>query len=208
MTIKLVKASIIIIAEAHNPSIISPDWLKGNNIISEDPKQFIHTPDFSVFETAIINIVLDRQRLQITLKKLNNKNLQYIMNIAKNYVKLLPHIPYKQLGINFDWLIEKFDEEKLPQIKPKIGSITSLDKIIDGDELAFGLKIIAKNNPYTLKLTIDPASENALICKFNYHHEINELKDDIIIEYLDKLTLLYNNSKGITENISIGENPK
>jgi len=69
MKIKLGRADIVILALAHNPSIISPQWLKENHLITEEPKQFVHTPDFSLFDSETFSLIADRQRLQVTAKK-------------------------------------------------------------------------------------------------------------------------------------------
>jgi len=46
MDVKLRRADIVIMASAHNPSIVDPHWLKANGLVAEDPKHFVHTPDF------------------------------------------------------------------------------------------------------------------------------------------------------------------
>ena len=202
---KLVKASIVIVANVHNPSIVSPEWLKKFDFIKEEPLQFIHTPDFSAIETEIFNLIADRQRLQITLKRINKKNLLFMMKLVQKYVEILPHIPFRSLGLNFDWLIEKFDENKLPHIQLNVGNIKNFKEVFPGHNVNFGLRIFAIKKPYALKLTVDPTSKNTLICMFNYHHEVVELSADIIVEYLNQIEELYTNSKEITDRISKGE---
>ncbi len=101
MEIKIERADIVIVASAHNPSIVSPQWLKGKKLIVEDPKQFVHTPDFSLFDSETFSLVVDRERLQITAKKKDSGTLKSLASVGSGYIDLLPHVPYKSVGLNF-----------------------------------------------------------------------------------------------------------
>lgn len=43
MDVKLKRADIVIMASAHNPSIVDPRWLKDNGLVAEDPN-FLREP--------------------------------------------------------------------------------------------------------------------------------------------------------------------
>jgi len=135
MASKFIRANVVIIAEAHNPSILSPDWLKRNEVITEDPNQFILTPDFAVFESKSFNLMVDRQRWQLNTKRVNPSSIESLSTIATKYFDLLPHIPYLKLGMNFDWLIEEDENGSPPKITPMIGSLTDLSSIFPNHNL-------------------------------------------------------------------------
>jgi hypothetical protein len=138
MGIKLERADIVIVASAHNPSIVSPQWLKEKKLIVEGPKQFVHTPDFSLFDSETFSLVEDRERLQITAKKQDRETLKSLASVGSGYINLLPQVPYKSLGLNFMWLAESNEGEVLPKIKVSIGFINNLASILTDHELNYG----------------------------------------------------------------------
>ena len=201
MKIKLERADIVIVADAHNPSIASPQWLKEKGLIVEEPKQFIHTPDFSFFDSETFSLMVDRQRLQIMAKKQDIDTLEKLSNVGKRYVELLPHIPYRALGLNFVWLSDIDEEKYFPKINVIINSINDLSYILPGHEIDCGCIIYASKKPYLLKLTINPQGNHALVFNFNYHHEVRGLEINIITDYINNLLSLYRNSREIVEKI-------
>jgi hypothetical protein len=144
MEIKLRRADIVIIASAHNPGIVSPQWLKEKKLIVEDPKQFVHTPDFSLFDSETFSLVVDRERLQITTKKKDSGTLKSLASVGSGYIDILPHVPYKSVGLNFVWLAESNEGEVLPKIKISIGSINNLSSTLTDHELNYGCIIYAR----------------------------------------------------------------
>jgi len=199
------RADIVILASAHNPSIIAPQWLKDNSLIIEEPKHFIHTPDFSLFQSESFSLVVDHQRLQITAKKQDKGSLKSLANIASNYVKLLPHIPCRSLGLNFVWSIEIDEGEKLPKIGLNINK-SDLMLVFEGHEVDYGGIIHARKGPYTLKLVIEPQGKNTLVHNFNYHHELSGMSVEGFAKLIDYFLTRYEDSSRIVKGLySIGE---
>jgi hypothetical protein len=202
---KFRRADIVIIASAHNPSIIAPQWLKDNSLIIEEPRHFVHTRDFSLFESESFSLVIDHQRLQITAKKQDKGSLMSLANIAANYVKLLPHIPYRSLGLNFVWSIEVDEGEKLPKIGLNINK-GDLASVFEGCKVDYGGIVYARMEPYMLKLVIEPQGENTLIHNFNYHHELGAVSIADLTRLIDNLLIRYEDSSRIVTALSsIGE---
>ena len=146
MNIILKRADIVILASNHNPSIISPEWLKENELILETPLYSIQTPDFSFYDSQTYSLIIDRQRLQITLKKQDIKSLLKLSNIEARYVELSPFIPYNSLGINFVWIAEFDANESIPKIHISINSAVNLETIFKDHDLNFGYLIFASKN--------------------------------------------------------------
>ena len=138
----LKNVNTVIIASSHNPSILSPEWLKKYKLIEETLKTFAHTPDFSLFESESFQIIIDRQRLQITAKKKDKSSLMSLAKITKQYIKLLPHIPYKSLGINFVWEIQN-KKDKVFDIKTTINK-KKFNPVFKDHKIDIGSIIYAK----------------------------------------------------------------
>ena len=105
MNLTLSNFSIVVLAQAHNPSILNPDFLKNNDIVSTDfkTKNVICTPPVAqvVYEEGI-SIVADFERLQFIdtiLERIPESSP--IPGIAVRYIKTLPHVRYTACGINF-----------------------------------------------------------------------------------------------------------
>lgn len=200
MDVKLRRADIVIMASAHNPSIVDPRWLKDNGLVAEDPKHFVHTPDFSMFDSELISLIVDRERLQITAKKTNRDQLKSLADMGIGYLDLLPHTPYQALGLNFVWHTEADAGESIPKIDIKIGSVGDLSNILTDHKLNYGSIIYARRDPYLLRLRIEPQGESMLIYNFNYHHEIKGIDIEKVKNFLGNFTNLYEHSKTVVEN--------
>jgi hypothetical protein len=192
------RANIVILASAHNPSIINPQWVK-EHLITEEPLNFVNTPEFSLFESENYSLMVDRERMQITAKKTTSEILKSLSEIAIKYIELLSHIPYKSLGFNFGWFVDK----NIPNIKIKLSSADDLSNIMKNHDLKYGFIVHAKSDNYLLKLITEPQGENMLTYNFNYHHEVDE-KNEGIIEYLSSFMKLYKHSQEIVENTLVG----
>lgn len=207
MDVRLMNADIVIAATAHNPSILSPDWLKETKLISDEPTNFIHTPDLSVFESNKLSLIVDRQRMRLLAKKFDMESLEAIKKIAISYIDLLPNIPYKAYGANFIWLIKANAGESIPGIHIKINESNSIGDVLSGHELSYGCIIKAKRSPYLLKLILEPLERNSLSINFNYHHEIGKEKENLV-EYIKNYINLLSYSQNIVDSITKGGQSK
>lgn len=105
MKLDLTNFSIVVIAQANNPSILNPDFLRNNSIVdaSFTPVNVVCTqPVAQVSYAEGISIIADFERLQFVdteLKRIPNDSP--IPKIATQYVKVLPHVKYTAAGINF-----------------------------------------------------------------------------------------------------------
>ncbi len=200
METKFGRASVVIIASALNPSIIAPQWLKDNSLIIEEPKHFINTPDFSLFESESFLLVVDNRRLQINARKEDRSSLISLANIASEYVKLVQNISYKALGLNFVWNIEIKEEEKLPKIELNINK-GDLMQVFEGHEIDYGGIIYARKKPYVLKIVIEPMGENILVHNFNYYHELGDMSVKDIVSLIDSFLTRYEDSLRVVKGL-------
>jgi len=191
---------MVLLAEAHNPSILSPDWLKRNKVITENPNQFVLTPDFAVFDSKSFNLVVDRQRLQLNAKKATPVTLNELVTIITKYLTLLPHIPFLRLGLNFEWVVEEDEKNPPPEINLTIGSTKDFQAIFPQHDLCYGSIIYAKKEAYRLQLTIEPTDENALIYKFNFDYNVKDIAIDKIKEFVENYPELYKFASTIVDN--------
>ncbi len=200
MESKLRRADIIVIAAGHNPSIVSPQWLRENSLINEPPSHFVHTPDFSVFESESFSLTVDHQRLQIVAKKQSESSIGSLAAVAGKYVSLLKHIPYRALGLNLVWSVEIGSNATLPDIVLRLNN-GDPTLAFPGHKVAFGGIIYAQKESYILKVTIERQGENSLVHNFNYHHEIASVPNEGIVGLTNSLAERFKDSAAIIHTL-------
>lgn len=132
-TMWLHSVSVVITAESHNPSILNKDFLVTEGIVPKEwaVRETIITPAASTVQYANgIRWLVDQQRLEIS-RELDVALHEYadsqIHDLAVSYVKKLPHVPYRSLGLNctvsvmredpLQWLTDRFLSVDLPDVK-------------------------------------------------------------------------------------------
>ena len=194
----LVNTNTVIIASSHNPSILSPEWLKKHKLTEESAKTFVNTPDFSLFKSESFQIIIDRQRLQITSKKKDKYSLMSLARITKQYIKLLPHIPYQSLGINFVWEIQN-KKDKVFDIKTTINK-KKFNLVFKDHKIDIGSIIYAKMPAYRLKMVFQPQDNQHFIVDCNFHYDISKYSIDKILKIPDNLIDFFNYTKKSIES--------
>ena len=198
MEVKIYKASIIIIASSHNPSILSPQWFSDNKLHDKKPEKFVNTYDFSFLDFEDLSVVVDKNRFTISAKLLNTQTLKKLSEISSQYIKLLQHNPYKALGLNFGW---KVNSDNI-RIDLNINGNTKKDvsRFLEEDKIKFGGMIYAKKESFDLSIRIEPR-ENTILNNFNYHHNIENLYIEKIISLIENYESLFNYSKHFLEKL-------
>ena len=116
--VALVERSCVVVANAHNPSIMNHDWLVRNAVFPDAEWEWADPPITTLPLSRIcyrnrVEVRLDSERLMIKASQLGASGLsdvgQTIQAIAVNYVNTLPHIPYVAVGNNFRALLECAD---------------------------------------------------------------------------------------------------
>ena len=127
--VQLHNVSVVIAAKFHNPSILNKDFLENKKIVPKnwETVETISTPAVSVIRYGNgITWMVDQQTLEINQEcdipfkdRVNDK----IHDLAKSYVEILPHVPYKSIGLNcivsianedpLRWMTQKFLDAQL-----------------------------------------------------------------------------------------------
>lgn len=103
-----ISSAVVVVAKAHNPSILHPAFLKAQKIVSEQWEllgQSLSTPAISIVKYSNgISFVAENTRLVI---REDSQSLTHVVQeLATKYVESLPHVHYTAVGINFDGFIE------------------------------------------------------------------------------------------------------
>jgi len=168
--LRLTKATIVILAQSHNPSIISPEWVRRVLSIDESPGNFVHTPPFSIFDSTSYLLTVDTARLELVSKSLDDEHISATGRVASAYLRALPHIPYKTLGMNYIWTysLEKTDK-RLPQLRLEIDGL-DLEKTFKAQNIRYGGILRIAYKPYILTVNINYEGEQTVIFNYNFSY--------------------------------------
>ena len=191
------KINIIIIARNYNPSIVSKDWVLDKALLTEPIDNFTHTPLFSFVENKSHSLIVDSDRLQISVKILSPENIEELPKIAKKFILALPETPYKMMGFNYTYQVKEENDSLRKLFSP---NEKSLEQIF-GFECQLGGTIVFKfKEIFHARVNISPIKtdeEKSRKIDFNFHTEIQDKKE--ILQGLN----LYSETKKKAESIII-----
>jgi len=113
MTARLFQFSGVVVGQAHNPTILNPDFLAAEGIVPKSwnwsVSETITTPPLAMVRYSNgTTITVEPHKLQVTDPNVENgpRNSK-VMEIASAYVRVLPHVRYTAAGNNFQSLIQR-----------------------------------------------------------------------------------------------------
>lgn len=111
MEVRPVEFSVVVAANDHNPTILNPDFLDRQDIVSaawgwKVAGNPITTPPFAaVSYDSGVTVSVETNRLQVRDVKSTPESSK-ALDIARKYVEILCHVRYSAVGINFRSLAE------------------------------------------------------------------------------------------------------
>ena len=129
MTARLFQFSGVVVGQAHNPTILNPDFLAAEGIVPKSwnwsVSETITTPPLAIVRYSNgTTITVEPHKLQVTDPNAENgPHNSKVIEIASAYVRVLPHVRYTASGNNFQSLIQRdAPEEYLKSRFLKVGS--------------------------------------------------------------------------------------
>lgn len=180
MTLSLIGANIVLLAKNHNPSIVSKEWLTQNKIITEQILDFTHLPVISVIDTNNFNLMVDQDRLQLSLKKVDQKNLETLPQIISKYIDQLPETPYTTIGFNYSYRLENVQKKLKDVFLINDKRLTE----IFSEDYAFGGIIKFVFGDFGVTFTTDQIEDKEIRGGFNFHFKSSKRGE--IIKKLSK----------------------
>lgn len=204
-------ASIVIIAQLFNPSILTEAWINKYDII-ELPKLEgvrIFSPNVVQFQTSEVGVQVTPQKMQIVFNTHNPKeDILIHKDIAIKTVNLLPHTPFQSLGLNFDFFIIEPPGEIFNEYNKKLlGSGDSkLSQEFSSSDVKYGRYFSKNHGDARLKLNIVPVQriddkKDLIKFSFNFHHDITNYEVDKrcarLVELISRWKSLYDFSRNL-----------
>lgn len=180
MEFPLIRANLVVLAKNHNPSIVSKEWLTKNKIIEEQVTNFTHLPVVSVINTNNFSLVVDQERLMLSVKKINSDNLKTLPQIILKYINQLPETSYTAIGFNYHYRVE------IGQKKLKDVLLINDKRLVEifSENYTFGGIITFHFNDFVVTLTFRPISNTEIRAEFNFHFKCNN-RDEMTKKLLE-----------------------
>lgn len=180
MRIDLVEFSIVVVAQSNNPTILNPDFLRHNGIVSadralHDDQPPLTTPMLSqvAFEDGL---VVRANPATITFAQaadgLARENID-CPAVAMGYLRTIPHVPYTALGVNPKAVIRNPPFTRLSKMLPAEGGWMTFGPNVP----RFELKATYQMEDRQIALALQEAQTkqgDALLCTANIHREVEE----------------------------------
>lgn len=208
--------NIVIVAKNLNPSIFTQIWLAKIGVFEEDEfeKESFFSPTAVNIQTPNVDLLIVPDRLQLKFKT-DEKQEEIITKTIGNIVKALPHTPYTAIGLNFDLILEPFDQSQYPKAIRELflSDNNPIGGIFNTDDSRFGTYMSREVFEMRLKLNILPTKivsgdekveKEVLNFRFNFHKAIDNLEKavDIVIETANKWSQAKKMSEDIVMEIS------
>jgi len=197
--------NVVILAKSHNPSILNPDFLRINGIVPSDweAKEVLTTPAFATVRyPANVVFLLDQERLEVRKEcDTSFQNNYDVHNFAARYVKVLPHVSYTSVGLNWHVSVEMDEPERFITgrfVRPEVWKGSGAELRQSSVKLSFQIENAVCNVNFSPGKAKMPGREYypAIIINVNFHYDGPFTPDriDVIIkewknmeEYLKEL---------------------
>ncbi|MBM4273368.1 MAG: hypothetical protein FJ128_12830 [Deltaproteobacteria bacterium] len=172
--------NVVILAKSHNPSILNPDFLRINDIVSSDweANEILTTPAFATVRyPAGVVFLLDQERLEIRKECAASFQDNYdVHNFAVRYAKVLPHVSYTSVGLNWHISAEMAEPGMFITdrfVRPEAWKESGAKPMQSSVKLSFKMKDTLCNLNFSPGKAKIPGREYypAVIINANYHYD-------------------------------------
>ncbi|MBP1630793.1 MAG: hypothetical protein H6Q15_1686 [Bacteroidetes bacterium] len=182
LTKEIKSQTIVIIAENFNPSIFNQHWLIKNGFVEENQmKNYVFSNEVAQFYTDDYKFLVAQNQIQFSLTNHSKDLFLVLESFLIKVLQKLKEVPYKALGVNFDWVI-KDNELSTKELTKKLffnENSEFYSQFSNEQNSRFGSYISVDFENSRMKLDIRPAFINGetdneiLVFSFNFHVELN-----------------------------------
>lgn len=186
-------ANIVILASNYNPSIVSKEWVYQRGIFKESVDNFVHTPVLSLIENQNFSFMVDEKRLQLSIRKMTQGNLNNSKVIVRKFVDVLPETPYKAVGLNYHYILAEKSYNIRGLLTPKSNRL----RTIFSRDYQIGTIILFSFESFIASFTVTPSltKKEPVKIAFNFHADVANIdevraKIDLQKKTLEKAELI------------------
>lgn len=167
--------NIILMADNHNPSIATKDWLMQQGILTEAHIDFTHSPVYSSVLTETFQLFADQRMVRLDLRIVNEQTLFALADMMNKYVTALPHIPYHAMGFNSKWIISDIPPDDILKNIFVINHDSLSSRL--GDDYNVGAIVSYNYHSFQTTLTVHVLPDNMVSMDFNFYANVSAVSD-------------------------------
>lgn len=195
LQIDLVGFSVVVVAEANNPTILNPDFLRHNGIVASRWRLSENSPPItSPLLSAVIfdgGLTVQADPNRVTFEQRSSAlSLEDIecVDMVKGYLKTVPHVPYTAFGLNPHAVVRNPSFSRLSDMLHSSGGGMTFNSVVPRFELKAIYEMAGK------RLTLDlQEGQNEhgsfMLCHANIHRDIAEsnqqMRVNSMLSFLD-----------------------
>ncbi len=117
MELEMLNASVVVLSDGNNPKLLNHDFLARNKIVPEEwnVQDIVITPPFSniIYKNGV-QFIVELNKLQILAAKPEQIDCDRdLPKMVTDYLKVLPHVSYLGVGVNFVFVLKNIDHDYL-----------------------------------------------------------------------------------------------
>ena len=212
-SITLIDKSVVILGQDHNPSILNPDFLWRNDIVSEDIKIADNRPPITTPLSSVVyfengsTIVSEPNRVLFAEKGSEESNC-LCCEWAKNYLRTVLLVNYTAVGINFTGFIDGPSDKLSPHNMLKTGPWDTFEdtRLLAEIKLAYFVRDRDINLTISEGKIPDRSDEQKFVVQGNFHHNIRTEQESykVAIANVDNWGKDLKDFKILSDNINKG----
>ena len=197
---------IVILSDGNNPRILNPDFLNRNEIVPQSWKaeNVLVTPPFAqVSYPEGVQIFIDENKLQFTCSKPSIFDwAEELPKIANSYLRVLPHVSYRSVGLNFTFKSEdqtgENAEKRLIKKMLKDGSWLKSGEGITGTVIELQYRSSQPQMSVKIGVFEEPNKETGgmklggLIFNVNFHNALQPEQDQERTDFINSIRSRHN----------------
>jgi hypothetical protein len=198
--------SLVLTANVFNPSIFTEWWMVQNNLLPQDNMEGlrIFSSEMVQFQTPEMQVLITPPKVQIGFPIVNDTTPSQVLDFLVKIINLLPHTPYKGLGLNFDYFVVQPDGKDFGSFDRELFGCGNnvLLKEFNTADARFGGYFSKNYGEARLKLDIKPVTiiimedtRELLQFSLNFHHDLSIGPGTEITSILEKKLLTWRQNR-------------
>lgn len=177
--VSVVGFSVVVVANAHNPSILNADFLRHNGIVGEDWRPSMEDCLTSPMLSQVAfdgGLHIQADPVRVKFEQSGNAlvvDSLICASVAKGYLKTVPHVPYIATGVNVKCVLRNLTSHRVSNVFKSSADWTTFRSIVP----SFELKAIYEMPGRRVSMDVQEQSDGAerlTVCSANVHRPFDE----------------------------------
>jgi hypothetical protein len=204
-------AGIVLTAQSFNPSIFTESWLSANKIIAPESLVGVRVfaPQIAQLQTKEVQVQVIPPQMQVTFSIHGvTAPSEVARNIVARTVELLPHTPYRALGLNFNYFIAEPDGQDFSAYDRSLLGTGNNQLLMEfsGRDAKFGRYFSKDYGDARLRLDIKPVkagpkNRDLLQFSFNFHYDVMQVDQSKRAQKVIELTNTWDSLRKYAEQL-------